>query len=164
MLIAIIGLNGLKGFALTDFTIITETLKNGTNANGTVFIPNPSVATYDMGNLTMNMFVNGTLVGNSTIKNMIIRPGNNTFGMYATTNQTAVVNLLFTDYKCGIFPIDIVTRNITYDGQALPYYENALKAKNLTVHLDVIKALEQAGLAQYLGISANSTANCTGNL
>jgi hypothetical protein len=149
---------------LTSFAIITETLKNGTNANGTVFVPNPTVATYDMGNLTMNMYVNGTAVGNSTIKDMVIRPGNNTFEMFATTNQTAVVQLLFTNYKCGIFPIDIATETVTYNGQRLDYYEKALQLKNLTVHLDVISALEKAGLAQLLGISTNSTANCTGTL
>jgi hypothetical protein len=164
MLTPIAGLNGLQGFALTDFAIITETLKNGTNANGTIAIPNPTVATYDMGNLTMSMYVNGTYVGNSTIKDMVIRPGNNTFEMYATTNQTTVLSLLFTSYKCGIFPIDIVTDKVVYNGQQLPYYERALQAKNLTVQLNVIEVLEKAGLAQYLGINTTSTSNCTGKL
>ncbi|KAJ9612516.1 hypothetical protein H2200_004113 [Cladophialophora chaetospira] len=158
------GLNGLKGFALTDFALITEALKNGTNAHGTVFIPNPTTSTYEMGNLTMNMYVKNTYVGNSTLKDVVIRPGNNTFNMYATTNQTAVVGLLFTTFKCGIFPIDIVASGSTYNGQRLPYYEKALQANNLTVQLNVIKVLEEAGLAQYLGINTTSKENCTGKL
>ena len=76
---------------MTDFAIISQSLKNGTNANGTIFIPNPTVATFDMGNITMNMYVNGTYVGNSTIKDTVIRPGNNTFEMYATTDGDALL-------------------------------------------------------------------------
>ena len=115
-----------------------------------------------MGNVTMDMYVKGIFVGNGTIKDLVIRPGNNTFPLYATTNQTTVLQLLFTRFKCGIFPIDIATRKVVSDGQELAYYEKALQAKNLTVKLDVISALQRAGLAQYLGINTTVASNCTG--
>lgn len=152
------GLNGLAGFNVTDFEILTTPQSDGSNANGTVSIPNPTVATYAMGNLTMDMFVGDVLIGNSTLRDVVLRPGNNTFPLRGVTNQTAVVQLLFTEYKSGIFPINVVSRRVVYDGQDLPYYEQALQANNLTVHLNVIEILQKAGLASLLGINSTSSA------
>ena len=142
---------------MTEFNILTTTLPDGSNANGTVSIPNPTVMTMAMGNVTLSMSVAGLPIGYSTLPNLVLRPGNNTVPMLAVTNQTAVVGLIFeSQYKSGILPIDIVGNTTSYNGQDLPYYEAALKENKLTIHLDVIKALEEAGLAGYLGIG-NST-------
>lgn len=154
------GLNGLKGFNVTDFELITTAQTDGSNANGTVFMPNPSVTTYEMGNLTMDMYTDDILIGNSTLPNVVLKPGNNTLPLRAVVNQTAVVTLLFTKYKCGIFPIDIVSKQTVYNGQDLPYYDQALQANNLTIHLNVIDVLEKAGLASYLGINTTNAIPC----
>ena len=151
-------MNGLKGFNVTDFELITTSHPSDYNANGTVFIPNPTVTTYEMGNLTMDMYVGNVSIGNSTVENVVLRPGNNTFPLRALANQTAVVQLLFTDYKSGIFPVNIVSKGVIYQGEHLPYYEYALRSNNLTIHLNVIEVLEKAGLAGYLGINTTSTA------
>ncbi|EXJ92747.1 hypothetical protein A1O3_01299 [Capronia epimyces CBS 606.96] len=155
--ITIKGLNGLKGLTLTDFAILTTTQADGANANGTVTIPNPSIATYQLGNVSLAMSVAGLPVGTATLPDVLLKPGNNSFPMRAITNQTAVVDLIFTNYKSGILPIDIVGNTSVYAGKHLPYYEQALQANNVTIRLDVIKALEDAGLAQYLGINTTST-------
>ncbi|KAK5459886.1 hypothetical protein LTS15_004015 [Exophiala xenobiotica] len=151
------GLNGLKGFNVTDFELITTSHPSDYNANGTVLIPNPTVTTYEMGNITMDMYVGNVWIGNSTLENVVLRPGNNTFPLRALANQTAVVQLLFTDYKSGIFPVNIVTKGVIYHGEHLPYYEYALQSKNQTNNLNVIEVLEKAGLAGYLGINTTST-------
>lgn len=155
------GLNGLAGFNVTKFTILTKSLPDGSNANATVTIPNPSVSTYEMGNLTMSMSVNGLPIGIATLRDVVLRPGLNTFSMLATTNQTAVVGLIFGPYKSGILPIDIVGNSTVYNGQHIPWYEQALQANKLTIHIDVIKALWQAGLAQLLGITTNSSSKAS---
>ncbi|EXJ91011.1 hypothetical protein A1O1_04118 [Capronia coronata CBS 617.96] len=156
--ITIQGLNGLNGLTLSDFTILTSSQPDGANANGTVMIPNPSIATYQMGNVSLTMSVAGLPVGVATLPDVLLKPGNNTFNMRAVTNQTAVVGLIFTDYKAGILPVDIVANGSVYDGQHLNYYEQALRTNNVTIQLDVIKALEDAGLAELLGIT-NSTSS-----
>ncbi|KIW16576.1 hypothetical protein PV08_03764 [Exophiala spinifera] len=152
------GLNGLEGFNVTDFNLIMTAHPDNYNSNGTVLIPNPSVTTYEMGNMTMDMYVGNVSIGNSTLENVVLRPGNNSIPLLALTNQTAVGLLLFTNYKSGIFPIEIVNRGVVSNGQHLPYYEQPLQAKNLTVKLNVIDVLERAGLAQALGINTTSSA------
>ncbi len=143
---------------MTAFQLLTTAQPDGNNANGTVFIPNPSVTSYALGNLSMSMYVGSVGIGNCTLKDVLFRPGNNTFSLRALTNETAVAGLLFTTYKSGIFPITIVADEVVYNGQRLPYYENALRANNMTVQLDVIKVLEQAGLAGALGINTTAAA------
>jgi hypothetical protein len=151
------GLNGLEGFNLTKFELLTTAQPDGSNSKGTVFIPNPSVCTYAMGNLSMSMYVGNVSIGNSTLDDVLLRPGNNTFSLRALTNETTVAGLLFTAYKSGIFPITIVAEEAVYNGQHLPYYENALRANNMTVQLNVIEVLEQAGLAGALGINTTTS-------
>lgn len=143
---------------MTDFELIMTAHPDNYNSNGTVLIPNPTVTTYEMGNMTMDLYVGNVSIGNSTLENVVLRPGNNSLPLLALTNQTAVGLLLFTEYKSGIFPIDIVTRTVVNNGQRLPYYEHPLQAKNLTVKLNVIEVLEKAGLAQALGINTTSSA------
>lgn len=47
-LLLVTGLDGLKGFDLTSFHVIFPALSDGTNMNGTVLIPNPSIMSIEM--------------------------------------------------------------------------------------------------------------------
>lgn len=111
-----------------------------------------------MGTVTLAMSVAGTPVGVATIEDLVLRPGNNTFEMRAVTNQTTVVTMIFTDYKDGILPIDVVGNTTTFNNQSLPYYEQALQSNKLRLKLNVIDALERAGLAGLLGINTTARA------
>ena len=134
---------------------------DGSNANGTVYIPNPSVQTIQMvsytspplavnlplpntsqGTVTMDLSVAGTPIGTSTIENLILHPGNNTYPMKSTTNQTLVLNMLqMPQYKSGILPLDILGNSSVFNGQHLPYFESALKSNPLRVDLNVGAAI-----------------------
>ncbi|KAK5061546.1 hypothetical protein LTR84_008090 [Exophiala bonariae] len=149
-------LNSLKGFNLTSFNILTSEQEDGANANGTITIPNPTVLSVEMGTVTLDMSVAGTPVGVATIEDLVLKPGDNSFDMRAVTNQTTVVTMIFTDYKSGILPIDVVGKTAVFNNQSLGYYEKALQSNKLSFELDVIAALRRAGLADALGIS-NST-------
>lgn len=128
------------------------------NANGTISIPNPTVISIELGTVTLDMSVAGTPVGKAVIEDMVLKPGNNDFAMRAVTNQTTVVTMIFTDYKDGILPIDVVGNTTTFNNQSLIYYEKALQANKLRLNLDVIDALERAGLAAALGINTTAKA------
>lgn len=114
---------------------------DGSNVAGTVYIPNTSVLTVSMGNVTFNNYVNGQLIGNSTIDNLVLKPGNNTVPMHGVTNQSAVLDLIASTYKNGVLPIDIVGNSSVYNGLHLPYYEKALKSNTQHVELNITAAL-----------------------
>lgn|ERR1712080_101200 len=109
-------------------------------------IPNPSEITMDAGNVTATMRVADTLIGNVTLPDLTLKPGNETYTMYATTNQTAVGGLLQQSaYRCGVLPLDVTPDQSVYDGQVIPYLTTALRAATLRVDLDVGPALAEAG-------------------
>ena len=153
-----IGLNSLKGFNVTEFNILTTPQDDGSNANGTLVIPNPTAMTVQLGTVTLSMSVDGTPVGDATINDMILAPGDNTMEMRAVTNQTAVLGFIFNQYKDGILPIDVVGNTTTFNGQPIPYYQIPLQHNVLRLDLDVIDALERAGLAELLGINRTAKA------
>lgn len=103
----------------------------------------------------MNLYVGGDLIGNSTIADLTLKPGNNTVDMRSTTNQSLVLQKLPT-YKGGILPVDIVGNSSVYNGQHLTYYEQALASNKLRVDLNVGAALGAIGLGGFGG--SNSTA------
>ena len=141
-----LGLNGLKGFNLTEFHIISPPLDDGTNANGTIYIPNPSISTFEMGNLTLDMSVDGLAVGTALLKDVILIPGPNELSMTASTNQTAIGGLVLGPYKSGVLPIDVVGTSVTFHESHIPWYEQALQALPLQVNLNVIPALQEVGM------------------
>ena len=145
------GLNALKGFNLTSFSMLSPPLADGTNARGTIFIPNPSVSRYELGNLTMAMSVGGTAIGTTFLPNVFLGEGDNSISMTAIANQSAVAGLVLTQYETGVLPVDIMANSVTnMQGERIPWYEQALGALPLRVDLDVLPALQESGFAGML--------------
>ncbi|CAG8361674.1 unnamed protein product [Penicillium salamii] len=142
------GLNQLEGFAVSEFHIMIPSV-NGYNMNGTVFIPNPSVMTITMGNLSLSLSVDGKSMGTTYLNDLVLKPGDNTVPMLAKVDQAAVIGLLTSSdnpYKDGIVPFDVSGKSSSYNGKELPYFTKALSANKLTVKLDVGAALKEIGL------------------
>ena len=133
---------------MTDFSIKLAADPDGTNMVGTVLIPNPTVLTLSMGNVTFNNYIHGTktLIGNSTLSNLVLKPGNNTMPMKSIVDQALVITQLTTNFKNGMLPIDIVGLSAVYEGQHLPYFEKALQGLTQSITLDVGSALMKIGL------------------
>lgn len=147
------GLNKLAGFSVLNFQIKIIPDADGTNMVGEVSIPNPSIITLSMGNVTFFTFLSATStnppvpVGNVSIDNMVLKPGPNTLPMRAQVDQGLVVGALLTTYKNGMVPMDIVGNTAMFDGQHLPYFESALQGLTLHVTLDVGSAIKTTMLS-----------------
>jgi len=141
------GLNKLEGFNVTHFDVKLAPEDDGTNLVGTVSIPNPSLLTIDLGNVTMDLSVDGTPIGQSLLPNLVIKPGDNNVPMRSVSNQSAVLKLLTTKYLDGILPVDISgNSSVNSKGEHLPYFEAAIKSNVMRVKLDVGSALKKIGL------------------
>lgn len=143
------GLNQLKGFTVDKFFIMYPPV-NGYGMNGTVTIPNPSVITIPLGNVTLNLELAGKSVGTTYLTDLTLKPGNNTVPMIGKVDQAAIITLLASKsnpYKDGIMPFDITgNATSTYNGKDLPYFTKALTANKLSIKLDVGSALSAAGV------------------
>ncbi|KAL2053437.1 hypothetical protein ABVK25_006431 [Lepraria finkii] len=142
------GLNKLTGFNVTNFTIELNPEPDGTNMVGTVYIPNPTVMTISMGNVTFDNFIASTTtrIGTTTLTNLTLFPGNNTIPMRSQINQTLVLTQILENFKDGMLPIDIVGNSSVYDGQHLVYFEKALASVTQHITLNVGMALKAVGL------------------
>lgn len=138
------GLNGLKGFNVTNIRIDpSNTLGILPNMNGSAYIPNPSLLTVELvnphphpiphlllypnanivtnqqGNVTFNLSnEKAGQLGHAEIQNLIIRPGNNTYPLTGVLNQTLVLGNL----DNGFLNMTIIGASSVRNGQHLTYY------------------------------------------
>lgn len=135
-------LNGLAGFNVTDAKINLTAL-TGPNFSGNAYIPNPSIMTVALGNVTLTLSTAiAGVVGNATINDLTIVPGDNNFPMTATINQTLVINSM--DTKTGNVDLMITGNNAVYNGQVLPYYVDALKSNVLNLTMNVQQIIKNS--------------------
>ncbi|KAL8678790.1 MAG: hypothetical protein Q9186_004900 [Xanthomendoza sp. 1 TL-2023] len=140
------GLNNLAGFNITSFTILLTPEPDGTNMRGEISIPNPSVLTISMGNVTFSNYIDGIFIGTSSLANLVVQPGDNTVSMRSTVNQSFVMQqVLGGRYKDGMVPVDIRGDSSVFEGERVEYFEMALRANWVRVVLDVGRALREVG-------------------
>ena len=142
-------MNKLNGLNITDVKILSgkgEILSDGSNLIGNVTIPNPSVMTLDLGNVTMNLAVDGTAIGYSLLPNLVLKPGDNQLTMQGRVDQLQIVGLITSKYKNAVLPLDIVGNSSVKNGEHLTYYEDAIKSNTIKLDLNVAPALAAIGI------------------
>lgn len=146
--ITLAGLNGFAGLSVTNSSISISNFSDGTNFHTTATIPNKSLVTFEIGNVTFNTYLNGSLIGNSYINNVVLSPGNNTFAFRSSIQQTPVLNAVQSEPWCktGIVPMDLSGKAVENNGQPLAYFADALASHNTTVQLDLGTPLRALGL------------------
>ncbi|KAF2831222.1 hypothetical protein CC86DRAFT_452343 [Ophiobolus disseminans] len=145
------GLNRLSGLNITSIKILSgraEILPDGSNMIGTVSIPNPSVMTLSLGNVTMNLSVDNKPLGTALLPNLVLRPGPNSVPMQSRVDQLAVITLIQSKYKNAVLPLEI-SGNASVDaktGEKLAYYEEAIRSNVVKLDLNVGPALAAVGI------------------
>ncbi|KAF2253182.1 hypothetical protein BU26DRAFT_418752 [Trematosphaeria pertusa] len=143
------GLNKLAGLNITNIRILSgsdEILPDGSNMVGNVIIPNPSVMTIDLGNVTMNLAVDGTAIGTSLLPNLVLKPGENNVSMQSTVEQLQVIGLIQTKYQNAVIPLEIVGNSSMKGDEHLEYYEAAIQSNTIKLDLNIGPALQAIGI------------------
>lgn len=134
------GLNKLNSFSLLSFALLNDTQADGTNALGMVSIPNPTVMTIALGNVTLALSVNGTSIGTATLPNLRLEPGRNAVTMRAEVYKLVAAAIAL-ERQQTILPVDIQGNISTFEGREIPYYTAMLRKTWLRVPLDITKAM-----------------------
>ncbi|KAJ5247721.1 hypothetical protein N7468_002704 [Penicillium chermesinum] len=138
------GLNKLKGFNVTEIQLLQK-LDNGRNMKGTVFIPNPTVMTITLGNVTFDLSAQDQPIGQVYLDNLVLRPGGNTVPMTAAIDEIKIVHLFLSKtnpIREGMIAFNITGNSSVYNNKQLPYFTEALKASSFTAQIDVTQALQ----------------------
>ncbi|KAF2442144.1 hypothetical protein P171DRAFT_433702 [Karstenula rhodostoma CBS 690.94] len=145
------GLNKLSGLKITNIKILFGTknkLADGSNMIGNVIIPNPSVMTLELGNVTMNLSIDGKSIGTTLLPNLVLKPGENNSTMSSILDQEGlpVISLVQEKYKDGVIPLEIVGNSTIRNGEHLEYFEEAIQANVIKMNLDIGPALKEIGI------------------
>ncbi|KAH8725325.1 hypothetical protein GQ44DRAFT_739769 [Phaeosphaeriaceae sp. PMI808] len=143
------GLNHLKGLNITSIKILSgvnQILPDGSNMIGTVSIPNPSVMTLDLGNVTMNLAAGGSPLGTALLPNLVLKPGENIVSMQSNVKQLTVLELIKSKYNNAILPLEITGNSSISNGKSLSYFAEAIKSNTVKVDLNVGPALAAIGI------------------
>ncbi|RDI89622.1 hypothetical protein Vi05172_g881 [Venturia inaequalis] len=141
------GLNKLKGFQVRDVKISLAPEADGTNMHGTVYIPNPSPMSIQMGTVVQDIYVGAKKIGVTTIPDLTLKPGDNFIPMKTVSDQAVVIGLVSTQYKDGKLPVTIRGNSSTsLQGQKLDYFTAALRSNDMKTTLDLKEPLKAIGL------------------
>jgi len=151
----------LTGYSIESAEVVLPPEADGTNLKGTVIIPNDTIVTFELGNVTLNMIVGDLVIGQATMLNVLLLPGNNTLQITGIIDiKTAFENLAqilaaqSNALKSGNIEITATGNTVVFNGEHITYYENVLKNVRLTASMPILSILTDSlgGL-----IGSNST-------
>jgi hypothetical protein len=162
-------LNKFDGFSIADSTLILPAQDDGTNLIANLTLPNPTALSFEVGTITLDLKSGDTdlIIGNATVDNVTLRPGNNTFPLKGIldlktiiSNLTEVISSQSSSLMNGKLALTAMTRTIVSNGTLIPYYTNVLGQLPLVANVGIGDVLKNT-----LGyLSSNDNLNLTGAL
>ncbi|KHN99907.1 uncharacterized protein MAM_01831 [Metarhizium album ARSEF 1941] len=145
-------LNKLNGTALSDMNVRVGTAEDGIpNFNATATIMNPSYYTIDIGNASFNNFADNQLIGNLTINNLVLRPGQNVVPVSAILDQTVIISAASKRPYCetGKIGIELQGMHVRQGTEEITWLTDALSSANQTVEISLADTFRAAGLSNF---------------
>jgi len=121
------GLNDLHGMKITNYTISQD---KDANLIGQVMIPNPSVFTLQMGDVNLDIAVDGTHAGTGVIPNLVLTPGNMTYNFRSLIEESQLLTIAV---KVATTPLTVTSNGTTFNGQNIPWLSAPLQQLNSSV-------------------------------
>lgn len=94
------------------------------------------------GTVLLDLKISENIIGNATLKNLIIHPGNQSSPLYGMlnlesikSNAGAIIIAQSDALENGNLLIDSVVKLVTYDGVEVPYYTEAIHNLTMTAKL-----------------------------
>ncbi|KAJ5120997.1 uncharacterized protein N7515_008958 [Penicillium bovifimosum] len=144
-------LNKFEGFSIADATLVLPAEDDGSNLIANITLPNPTVLTFEVGTIVLDLKSGDTdiVLGNATITDVTLRPGNNVFPLRGVLdlktvlgNLTAVLASQATSLRNGSLGLTAVTRTIVSNGTLIPYYTNVLGSLPLVANVGIGEVLK----------------------
>ncbi|PYH48608.1 uncharacterized protein BP01DRAFT_371536 [Aspergillus saccharolyticus JOP 1030-1] len=142
-------LNSFDGFSISDPQLLLRPRDDGTNLLANATLPNPSVMTLEIGTTTLNLYSNNLLLGNVTLDNLTLHPGNHSSSVRGTldlrallTNLTTILRDQRDAIQRGYLDLRTVGADVTYDGVSVPYYSAVMQNLTMTAQVPLGRLVE----------------------
>jgi hypothetical protein len=142
-------LNQFSGLSISDATLLLPAKSDGTNLIGNLTLPNPSVLTLQVGTLTLNISSGDLPIGNVSITDVTLKPGDNTYPLSGVLDLKKVIENLgevlksqASLLKTGNLTLNAKTSSIYWNDTLVPYYTDVLRTLTLTTAVgigDIVK-------------------------
>lgn len=149
------GLDQLSGLKIDSMDLIKGEENGGNNFQGTFILPNHSLLSIGLGNLTLNIWAGDVLIGSATVTDAYLEPGNNTipftgqiFLGAVMMNSADIVASQSSSLANGYLELGISGNSTISNGEHITYLEDALNGIRLTAQLHEHEVL--SGLARSL--------------
>ncbi|EJP70561.1 uncharacterized protein BBA_00191 [Beauveria bassiana ARSEF 2860] len=134
------GLNLHRGIRLEHAQLVLPPV-NGHNLKGMLMIPNKSPIAFGIGDYTLDVFAAGVNIGYITIKDTVLRPGDNLQALdgfidlkVLVANVGAIINSMALSLADGMIEVTVTGRECYIHGQRSTLIENVLNHRSLIIH------------------------------
>jgi hypothetical protein len=135
----------LKGFSINSARLLIIPDEDGTNLVANITLPNASLVTFDLGNETLNLLMGDLVVGQATIFDVRLVPGNNTvtargkleFGALFR-NIPKVISLVIEPLSRGNIKLGATGNSTLWHGEHVLYFERVLNSLHIESEVPIL--------------------------
>lgn len=153
-------MNKFNGFTITDTTLLIPPKPDGINLLGNVTLPNPTVLSFEVGTLQLDVMSGDLIIGNATLSDVALSPGNNTYALTGTLDLKKVIQNLGQVIRTqlpallnGDLSLSARTTSVVWNGTQVPYYTDVLRTLTLNTKAPIGPILKNT--IHYFGTHTN---------
>ncbi|KAL2787228.1 hypothetical protein BJX66DRAFT_346309 [Aspergillus keveii] len=142
------GLDQLSGFSIDEAALLLPAREDGTNLRGRATLPNHSVVTFALGNVTLNLKSGDIILGTALLPDVTLLPGNNSVGFTgianinsALANIGAILSSQTEALKNGEIELSASGNQTIFNGEHIRYFERVLNDLTITARVPIVKIL-----------------------
>lgn len=150
------GLRGLDGLHVEELVPVTPNTKqddddddDGTTLRGSLWLPNESVLSLGLGNVSYDVSVAGVRIGETRVADLHIVPGDQRIQYGGKTDADAVMGnartVLGSLDEDGKFEFLVTGRESTVNGEHIGYLDDVLSKINVKTQVDICTAMASLG-------------------
>ncbi|KAL4925690.1 DUF3712 domain-containing protein [Aspergillus undulatus] len=142
------GLDQLSGFSIDEAALILPAMADGSNLRGRATLPNHSVVTFAMGNVTLNLKSGDIILGTALLPDVTLLPGNNSVGFTgkgdinsALNNIGPILTAQTAALQRGEIELSASGNQTIFNGEHIEYFERVLNNLTITASVPIIQIL-----------------------
>lgn len=143
------GLRGLDGLHVEELVPVAPAEADGTSLRGSLWLPNDSVLSLGLGNVSYDVSVAGVRIGETSVADLHIVPGDQTIQYGGTTDADAVMGNARTVLESldgdGSFEFLVTGKEATVNGEHIGYLDDILSKISVKTQVDVCTAMASLG-------------------
>lgn len=147
--VSLAGLRGLDGARVESIEPVVASSAGGSNGSalgGSLFVPNWSALSLGLGNMTCDVVANGIVVGQTTVEDLRLVPGNQSVAYVSRLDADAVTSrareVLGALDQEGDLDLLIRGNSSSVDGQRVEYLDDVMSQISISTQLPLCMAMK----------------------